>query len=136
MSCCSPENRESCCSSNRESCCSSANQTSCCITGSSSTADLSGAEKKEAVKQRYGDIAKSEEISKSEGAKLVAQSFGYSIEELDSIPKEANMGLSCGNPVALASLKPGEVVVDLGSGGGIDCFLAAARVGKTGKVRI
>ena len=60
--------------------------------------------------------------------------MGYSKEDIDSIPAGANMGLGCGNPVALASLKPGETVVDLGSGGGFDCFLAAKQVGRTGKV--
>jgi SAM-dependent methyltransferase len=59
---------------------------------------------------------------------------GYSAEELQEIPEEARMGLGCGNPTALASLKEGEVVLDLGAGGGIDCFLAAVTVGKTGKV--
>jgi arsenite methyltransferase len=65
--------------------------------------------------------------------KAVAEAFGYSAEELGSIPAEANMGLSCGNPTAFASLKPGEVVVDLGCGGGLDVFLAATKVGPTGK---
>ena len=60
--------------------------------------------------------------------------MGYSKEDIDSAPKGANMGLGCGNPVALASLKPGETVVDLGSGGGFDCFLAAKQVGDTGRV--
>jgi SAM-dependent methyltransferase len=60
--------------------------------------------------------------------------MGYSQEDMDSVPQGANMGLGCGNPVALASLKPGETVVDLGSGGGFDCFLAAKEVGKTGRV--
>ena len=54
-------------------------------------------------------------------------------DQLASIPAEANMGLSCGNPTAFASLRPGETVVDLGSGGGLDVFLAAAKVGPTGK---
>ena len=60
--------------------------------------------------------------------------MGYSKEDIDSVPEGANMGLGCGNPVALASLKPGETVVDLGSGGGFDCFLAAKQVGDTGRV--
>ena len=60
--------------------------------------------------------------------------MGYSKEDIDSAPEGANMGLGCGNPVALASLKPGETVVDLGSGGGFDCFLVARQVGHTGKV--
>jgi len=58
----------------------------------------------------------------------------YTKEELASIPDGANMGLSCGNPQAIADLKPGEIVVDLGSGGGFDCFLAAPKVGKEGRV--
>jgi SAM-dependent methyltransferase len=63
----------------------------------------------------------------------VAEAFGYSTDELTSIPAEANMGLSCGNPTAFASLRPGETVVDLGCGGGLDVFLAADRVGLNGK---
>ncbi|KAF8554127.1 NAD(P)-binding protein [Imleria badia] len=64
----------------------------------------------------------------------VANAFGYTSEQLQSIPAEAHMGLSCGNPVAAASIKEGETVIDLGSGGGIDVFLAAAKVGPTGQV--
>jgi SAM-dependent methyltransferase len=60
--------------------------------------------------------------------------MGYSKEDIQSVIQGANMGLGCGNPVALASLKPGETVVDLGSGGGFDCFLAAKQVGETGQV--
>lgn len=63
-----------------------------------------------------------------------SKKMGYSEEDLEAVPQGANMGLGCGNPVALASLKEGEVIVDLGSGGGFDCFLAAARVGKKGKI--
>jgi len=62
------------------------------------------------------------------------QTLGYSEEDLLSIPLETNMGLGCGNPVAFASIKPGETIVDLGSGGGIDCFLAAQKTGETGRV--
>jgi SAM-dependent methyltransferase len=65
--------------------------------------------------------------------KSVARAFGYSEEELGSIPADANMGLSCGNPTAMASLRPGEVVVDLGCGGGLDVFLAAKKVGPRGR---
>ena len=64
----------------------------------------------------------------------VSKEIGYSKEELEAVPKGANMGLGCGNPIALASLKEGETVIDLGSGGGFDCFLAAKRVGKKGKI--
>jgi arsenite methyltransferase len=60
--------------------------------------------------------------------------LGYSKEDLASVPDGANMMLGCGNPLALASVKPGETVVDLGSGGGFDCFLAAKEVGETGRV--
>lgn len=59
---------------------------------------------------------------------------GYSKQDLASVPEGADMGLGCGNPVALASLRPGETVVDLGSGGGFDCFLAARQVGENGRV--
>jgi arsenite methyltransferase len=64
----------------------------------------------------------------------ISKRIGYSEDELKVVPEGANLGLGCGNPVALASLKPGEVVLDLGSGGGFDCFLAANQVGKKGKV--
>ena len=67
-------------------------------------------------------------------AKQMSTTMGYSKEDMSEVPEGANMGLGCGNPVALASLKPGEMVVDLGSGGGFDCFLAAREVGKTGRV--
>ncbi len=64
----------------------------------------------------------------------ISRRIGYGDEELGSVPEGANLGLGCGNPVALASLKEGETVLDLGSGAGFDCFLAAGRVGKKGKV--
>ena len=63
-----------------------------------------------------------------------SRKMGYTEEELKGLPKGSNLGLGCGNPVALASLKEGETVVDLGSGGGVDCFLAAKRVGVKGRV--
>lgn len=64
----------------------------------------------------------------------LAQAIGYSDDELAATPDSANMGLSCGNPTALASLSPGEVVLDLGSGGGFDCFIAGSKVGVEGRV--
>jgi len=64
----------------------------------------------------------------------VSKNIGYSDEDLKTVPDGANLGLGCGNPVAMASLKEGETVLDLGSGAGFDCFLAAQRVGKKGKV--
>lgn len=87
----------------------------------------------QAVKSKYGAVAVSNLSSKHEGVKAVAEAFGYTEEELTSIPAEANMGLSCGNPTATAHLREGEVVVDLGSGGGLDVFLAAQKVGSQGK---
>ena len=86
-----------------------------------------------AVKSKYGSVATSGLSSRHEGVRAVAEAFGYSADELASIPAEANMGLSCGNPTAFASLREGEVVVDLGCGGGLDVFLAAAKVGPSGK---
>jgi len=64
----------------------------------------------------------------------ISKEIGYTDEDILSVPLEANMGLGCGNPTALASLKKGERVLDLGSGGGLDCFLARKKVGETGYV--
>ena len=99
---------------------------------------------KEHVKKRYGEIAKTECSSCSSGCcsssccssppKYVAWKIGYSPDEIESVPDDSVLGLGCGNPVALASLKEGETVLDLGSGGGIDVFLAAKKVGSHGKV--
>lgn len=95
---------------------------------------------KELVKDRYSKIATKEESycsCCSSGADLTikkAEASGYTVEELKSIPEEAIYGLGCGNPTALAELKAGETVLDLGSGGGIDVFLAANKVGENGKV--
>ena len=87
----------------------------------------------EAVRDRYGSFAGSALSSEHEGVRAVAEAFGYSAEELSSIPAEADMGLSCGNPTAYAHLKPGEVVLDLGCGGGLDIFLASPKVGPGGR---
>jgi arsenite methyltransferase len=87
----------------------------------------------EVVQSKYGEVAASGLSSDDAGVRAVAEAFGYSSAELESIPASANMGLSCGNPTAFATLRPGEVVVDLGCGGGLDVFLAAQKVGPTGK---
>jgi SAM-dependent methyltransferase len=87
----------------------------------------------DAIKNRYGDVAVSGLSSDHAGVRAVAQAFGYSEGDLASIPAEANMGLSCGNPTAFATLHEGETVVDLGCGGGLDVFLAAQKVGPSGK---
>ncbi len=95
-------------------------------------------EVKKFVKKRYGEIAKTEGSVCSCGCmpspNEIAMRIGYSEEDLKNIPGVSSMGLGCGNPVALASLKKGETVLDLGSGGGIDVFLAAKKVGPKGKV--
>ena len=98
----------------------------------------------ETVREGYARIA--EETSKSccgpsscckgdgaDAAAQLAQSLGYGADDLASLPKGANMGLSCDNPVALASLREGEVVLDLGSGGGFDVFIAGRKAGETGR---
>jgi SAM-dependent methyltransferase len=87
----------------------------------------------ESVRSKYGAVAESSLSSDDAGVKAVAEAFGYTAEELTSIPAEANMGLSCGNPTATAHIKKGEVVVDLGSGGGLDVFLASIMVGPEGR---
>lgn len=85
------------------------------------------------VQSKYGAVAGSGRSTDQEGVRAIAEAFGYTPEQLAAIPAEANMGLSCGNPTAFASLNPGEVVVDLGCGGGLDVFLAAGVVGPEGK---
>lgn len=69
-----------------------------------------------------------------DSADEVSKKLGYTEEELRSVPEDSNLGLGCGNPVALASLKEGDIVLDLGAGTGFDCFLAANKVGKKGKI--
>lgn len=96
------------------------------------------------VRQRYGEAAsgggsccgpaKTSGCCSGPSPQELSERVGYTPEELSSIPEEANLGLGCGNPVALAALRKGETVLDLGSGGGIDCFLAAGRVGPGGRV--
>lgn len=88
---------------------------------------------KDVVQQTYGDVANAAGIADKSATSAIAQAFGYSAEELGAIPQEANLGLSCGNPTAFATLRAGETVLDLGSGGGLDVFLAARRVGPKGR---
>ena len=99
---------------------------------------------RETVRQGYTQIARNTSegccgagvsccgSSPQDGEKL-ARELGYTVEELEALPDGANMGLSCGNPAALAALKPGEVVLDLGSGGGFDVFIAGRKLGATGR---
>lgn len=91
------------------------------------------------VRDRYGSVAKQmSSCCGSGGTSGVKEGFaeklGYGADDLSALPDTANLGLSCGNPVALATLKPGEVVLDLGSGGGFDCFIAGRKVGADGRV--
>jgi len=89
---------------------------------------------KKVVRESYGRIARSGvACGCSCSAKGVSRAVGYSDEELGTVP-EANLGLGCGNPTALGEIKEGETVLDLGSGAGIDCFLASRKVGAGGKV--
>ena len=100
---------------------------------------------RDAVRERYSQIAGSGPIaaksccgpdccSPQEDFDIQSFKLGYSSEELKQVPEGANLGLGCGNPQAIAALKPGETVVDLGSGAGFDAFLAAKQVGETGQV--
>jgi SAM-dependent methyltransferase len=99
---------------------------------------------KEQVKKRYSKIAKADCSSCSSSCcsssscgtppQYVAWKIGYSPSDIESVPEDSLLGLGCGNPVALASLKEGETVLDLGSGGGIDAFLASKKVGSSGRV--
>jgi arsenite methyltransferase len=104
------------------------------------------------VRTRYAEVAKQSDASAGSGAEAaskpslccgsanatksreISKNIGYSETDLNSAPEGANLGLGCGNPVALASLKEGEVVLDLGSGAGFDCFIAASKVGPRGKI--
>jgi len=98
---------------------------------------------KKVVRKKYANIAKTNSsccapvrscFKNMDIAKKISKNIGYGDKELESVPDGANLGLGCGNPVALASIKEGETVLDLGSGAGFDCFLAANRVGIKGKV--
>lgn len=93
---------------------------------------------KKIVKGHYRNIAAGKSCCASCGASdltasQIAQSIGYSNEEMQAVP-EANLGLGCGNPIAFADINEGDIVLDLGSGAGFDCFLAAKKVGESGKV--
>lgn len=97
---------------------------------------------KKEVRKRYAKVAKTSgsccassiSCCSAPTNKQVSRLVGYSEEEMNSVPEGANLGLGCGNPTALASLKLGERVLDLGSGAGFDCFLAAKKIGSQGKV--
>jgi SAM-dependent methyltransferase len=88
------------------------------------------------VRQNYSKVATSQQgcCAKDRATATPANQLGYTAEEIAALPEGADLGLGCGNPQAIASLKPGETVLDLGSGAGFDCFLAARSVGPTGHV--
>ena len=113
------------------------------------TQELENETVKQTVRKRYGQIAEqggscgcaptccspAETVPKGgHDATAVSQGLGYTTDETDSAPEGSNLGLGCGNPQAIAALKPGETVLDLGSGAGFDSFLAARAVGATGRV--
>ena len=95
---------------------------------------------REVIRKAYSEIANQESCGcgssccGNTSAELIASSLGYNPQELSQLPQGANMGLSCGNPIAIASLQPGEVVLDLGAGGGFDVFISAQKVGPSGRV--
>jgi SAM-dependent methyltransferase len=100
-------------------------------------------ETKKVVREGYAKVATqkssccgpvSSSCGTADAAQYISKKIGYTDEELKAVPEGANLGLGCGNPVAIASLKQGETVLDLGSGPGLDCFLAADKVGKDGRV--
>ncbi len=107
--------------------------------------DIKHDEIRQAVRQQYGSIAESGgcgcgpsaccgSTTDTADADTLSQALGYSANETAVVPEGSNMGLGCGNPQAIANLKADEIVLDLGSGGGFDCFLAARQVGDTGHV--
>ena len=100
---------------------------------------------REAIRKNYAEVAKEGSVGgccsggcSCEGTPTDAAEaslrIGYSKGDLENVPRQANMGLGCGNPIAIASIKKGDTVLDLGSGGGFDCFIAARQVGETGLV--
>ena len=123
------EEREGCCPGEEKK-----QEEPCCQT-SRSEIKMESKDVKKIVRKSYGEVARKGSSCCGGDAKAenISKAIGYTKLELDSIPEEAILGLGCGNPTAIASLQEGEVVVDLGSGGGLDVFLAATKIGLTGK---
>jgi len=121
---------------------------SCCKPEGSKTSHTEHDQHRQSVRDAYAQVAKANNSDEDCGIAasccgttddasintLISTRLGYSKAELDLVPSGADMGLGCGNPKAIAALKAGEVVVDLGAGGGFDCFLAAHEVGHSGHV--
>jgi arsenite methyltransferase len=139
--CCTPKavkasTTKECCDTN---CCADDKLSNQSRESTQSPLSMAPSSQREAVREHYGKLALAgESCCLSSGCNAVtpeaARSLGYTDEDLSALPEGANLGLGCGNPQAIAALREGEVVLDLGSGAGIDCFLAARQVGKTGKV--
>ncbi len=111
---------------------------SCCGGGATGAQTIAeGTDPRAVVREKYGEIASGDGCGCGCGGPVDVEAvlgrIGYTPEQAAAIPEGANLGLGCGNPIAYAALKPGEVVLDLGSGGGIDCFLAAREVGPAGR---
>ncbi len=120
----------------------------CCTPGTPNTLDTKQDSHRQAVRDAYAKVAQANNQGTGCGTAsgccgvsgdasinaVISTRLGYSEQDLASVPQGADMGLGCGNPRAIASLRAGEVVVDLGSGGGFDCFLAAHEVGENGRV--
>ena len=127
-----------------ENCCES--DSNCCPAEAPSLVELDT--HRQSVRSAYAEVANAENAGSCCGVEasccgvsddiaintLISTRLGYSADELEQVPSGADMGLGCGNPKAIAALKPGEVVIDLGSGGGFDCFLASPEVGSDGRV--
>ncbi|MES9957416.1 MAG: arsenite methyltransferase [Sedimenticola sp.] len=128
----------------KDNCCSS--DSDCCTPDTPTLVELDT--HRQQVRSAYAEVANAENAGDCCGVEasccgvsddsaintLISTRLGYSAEELEQVPSGADMGLGCGNPKAIAALKQGEVVVDLGSGGGFDCFLASPEVGSSGRV--
>lgn len=121
---------------------------SCCTPEDKSAQDNQHDEHRQQVRDAYAQVAQADNNGDACGVgssccgvsddsainTLISTRLGYSQDELDKVPRGADMGLGCGNPKAIAALKPGETVIDLGAGGGFDCFLAAHEVTDSGRV--
>jgi SAM-dependent methyltransferase len=110
----------------------------CCASGTDETLSAEG-DVRSVVREKYGAVAEGRAVAAGcccgpADVSVASSQLGYSAEELAALPEGANLGLGCGNPLAFAAVKPGDTVLDLGSGAGIDCFLAALKTGPTGRV--
>ncbi|WP_187432965.1 arsenite methyltransferase [Natronococcus pandeyae] len=115
------------------------------VSANDTSTDVPDSDQRTNVREEYGEIAGSDEgccgsnaesfdVTESETTTDRTLSLGYERDDLEDTPEGSNLGLGCGNPVAISQLEPGETVLDLGSGGGFDCFLAAREVGPEGRV--